>query len=739
MTRCVLTGRRLAGPASLLAVMLTWALAGAAQAGPAPSVPVTDTYHGTPLADPFRNLEDLKHPDTRAWMLDQGAQAAATLARISVRDGLQQRITELARSTGDVVRGIVRRPGGRLFYLKRVAGEAQFKLIVRDGLNGAERVLVDPQALAQAQGGVPHAVNYYQPSWDGRTLAYGVSAGGSEEAALHLLDVASGRQLMAPLSRVPEGAMHWSPDNRFFGFNRLRALPPGAPEAETYLDSEALVLDRRHPQQPPRAVFGPQLRPDLRLERLDVGTLLMAPGSRWVLARTTDTTVPEGKLFVAPVAALARPGPVPWRLISTAADKVTDAQLRGDTLFLRSYAAAPRGQVLALDLAARGGPRLAQARVVVPEPARGVLESFVLGRQAVYGVLQLGFGVRVLRHDPARPGAGDDLSPDAGGTHWPVVQPGARDELWTISGGWTAPSRVLARGADGRVTDTGLRRNPLPAAVPELQVTEVEVPSHDGVRVPLAVLHKKGLALDGRNATLLDGYGAYGLTTQAWYDARRFAWLERGGVLAWVNPRGSGAFGDDWHRAGFKTTKPNTWLDGIAAARWLVAQGYASPATLGIEGGSAGGIFVGRAVTAAPELFAAAIADVPVMDAVRAEISANGATNISEFGSFKDPVEFKALLAMSTYHQVRDGTAYPALLFVHGLNDPRVDPWHSAKAVARFQQAQQTAPGGGKPVLLRLDAQAGHGIGNTAGQVAQQMADGWAFLLWQFGQATLKP
>jgi prolyl oligopeptidase len=186
---------------------------------------------------------------------------------------------------------------------------------------------------------------------------------------------------------------------------------------------------------------------------------------------------------------------------------------------------------------------------------------------------------------------------------------------------------------------------------------------------------------------------------------------------------------------GFKTTKPNTWKDGIACARWLIEQRYASPATLGIWGTSAGGIFVGRAVTTAPELFSAAVFDVGVLDAIRSEESANGITNISEFGSVKDPAEFAALLEMSTYHQIRDGTAYPAVMLIHGINDPRVDVWHSAKAAARLQEASRS----GKPVFMRIDMQAGHGVGSTAQQAYGQLADVYAFLLWRSGKLGTKP
>ena len=705
----------------------------AAAATTAPSVPARDVYFGVTVEDPFRNLEDLQNPDTRRWMLGQGEQAAAQLARIEGRDALRQRLIELDKSSGDRSHSYTRRAGGRLFYLTRPAGQSQFKLVMRQGLRGAEHVLVDPQAMTKSSG-VPHAINYFAPSWDGRTLAYGISAGGSEQAELHIVDVASGRALRPPIPRVVQPDLHWSADNHWLSFNQLRELPAGTAETEYYLDSTVFLFDRTRPAAEPRAVFGPLVNADLKLDRLDVGELIFAPDSPYMVVRTTDTTVPEGKLFVALVSTLTRqPTGVPtWTPIATAADRITDVQLRRRTLYLRTHADAPRSRVLALNL---GDPRLDKAVTVVPEPERGVLEAFALGRQAIYTQQQSGFGVRTLRHDPARPGPGVDVAPDQPGSTYPIAERWADGaELWLTTSTWTAPSRVLTSDAKGRWKDTGLRQGRLPPGSPEMQVTEVEFASHDGVKVPLAILHRNGLALDGNNATLLDGYGAYGFTTQAWYDPKRLAWLERGGVLAFVNPRGSGAYGDAWHRAGFKTTKANTWKDGIAAAHWLIDQGYARPALLGVQGGSAGGIFVGRVITEAPQLFAAAILNVPDMDLVRAERSANGITNISEFGTVANEAEFHALLDMSTYHHIEDGIAYPAALFIHGLNDPRVDAWHSAKAAARLQQASSS----GKPVLLRLDEQAGHGIGSTAEQAHAMRADEWAFMLWQFGILKLK-
>lgn len=723
-------GLHIAG-AALLCALLASPFASAGEAPPAaPSVPVTDVLHGVSVHDPYRNLENLADPGTRRWLLAQGEFAAATLARIDVRADLLRRIDELSRATGDAVRGVRRMPNGRLYYLIRRAGEPQFKLAMRDGLAGPERVLVDPQALTRATG-VPQAINHYSPSWDGRTLAYGISAGGSENASLYLMDIASGRSLRPPIPRVMEAA-HWTPDSRRLSYNQLRDLPKGAPGTETYLDTTVFLLDRERPAATPRPLFGPLVNPSLGLDRLDVAEVRFSPDSRWMLARTTDTTAREGKLFVAPVASLTGAA-IAWRAIATADDKITDVDWRGDTLYLRSYAGAPRGRVLALPLA---NPVLAGAKEVVPEPRAGVLQGFGLGRDAIYTEVRSGFNTRVRRHAAGRVDEGVDVAPAVPGSTFLIDEPahGYRD-VWVGTSAWTEPPRVLAIARDGAVRDTGLRDGRRPPGTPELEVSEVMIRSHDGVEVPLAILRRKGLPQDGRNPTLLQGYGAYGLTISAWFDPRSIAWLERGGILAYANVRGSGAFGDEWHRAGFKATKPNTWKDGIAAARYLIDQRFTAPATLGIQGGSAGGIFAGRAVTSAPELFAAAIFEVGVMDAVRAEESANGITNISEFGSYKNAAEFPALLEMSTYHQIRDGVRYPAVMLMHGMNDPRVDVWHSAKAAARLQAASRS----GTPVLLRLDEQAGHGIGNTVGQSISRLADIYSFLLWQFGLAALNP
>jgi len=251
----------------------------------------------------------------------------------------------------------------------------------------------------------------------------------------------------------------------------------------------------------------------------------------------------------------------------------------------------------------------------------------------------------------------------------------------------------------------------------------------------MSIVMRKDAKLDGGNPTILYGYGAYGITEDPFLNPRWYAWVQRGGILAFAHVRGGGVYGEEWHMAGRKETKPNTWKDAIAAAEYLIARGYTSKAKIGIFGGSAGGIFVGRAITDRPDLFAAAVPAVGVMDGPRFEFASNGAANIPEFGTVKDEKEFRALLAMSTLHAIRDGTPYPGILLAHGVNDIRVPVSESLKAGARFQQATTS----GRPVLLRLEYESGHGQGSTRAQSQERTADIWTFMLWQFGVPEYQP
>ena len=711
------------------ALLASISIVGAFAAPPIAAVKeVSDTIHGVVVKDPYRYFENVKSLEVQTWLKGQGDAARETLDKITIRDALEKRITELTDATGDSIYEIVRMPGDRTYYMKRAKGERQFKLVMRVGLNGAERVLVDADVAAKRTG-VPHAINYFVPSWDGKYVAYGMSAGGSEDASLYILDVKAGKAIGAPIPRVYGDVVNWLPDSRSLTFNQLKPPTKGEAETEAYLDSKVLWLKVGDPESKAKAIFGPTVTKALGLARLDVGVVFFAPGSPWMIARTTDTTLQEGFLFVAPLADLGKPN-LKWKRISAFTNSITGAELRGNDLFLLTHANAPRNKVLKLDLRK---PDLLLAVTVATAPKDAVLEGFHLTYDAMIAAVREGTQV-VLRRYKAGDVVGAAVAMPFKGTARVHADPAHAysDVLYSLSG-WTEMPRAFLLAGDTS-TDSGLIVNPKPPNLPDVEVVDVTLPSHDGAMVPMTLLYKKGLKRDGTNPTLLTAYAAYGFSESARFSATNMVWIEQGGVLAIANVRGSGVFGQDWYHGGFKATKSNTWKDGVACAKYLIAEGYASAKTLGVMGTSAGGIFVGRTVTTAPELFAAAIFDVGVMDAVRAEESANGITNISEFGSVKNAAEFPALLDMSTYHQIKDGVAYPAVLLVHGMNDPRVDVWNSAKAAARLQAATTS----GKPILMRLDMQAGHGMGSTATQRIAMSADIYSFLLWQMGKTTLK-
>jgi prolyl oligopeptidase len=694
-----------------------------AEAPRAVEKPVVENHFGTEVTDPYRYFEDVSNPEVAAWMKGQSAFARATLDAIPGRQAMLDRLVELQGKRAAMVAGIVERPGEQFFYLKRGLGQNVFKVYLRAGFAGVERVLVDPEVL-QARTGVPHAVNYFEPSWDGRYLAYGVSSGGSEDASLFVMEVATGRQVGEAISRVPEGGVSWLPDNQTIAFNRLKEMMPGMPSTERYLDPVVHLIRVGEPATAAKPIFGAALLPQLKLRRLDNAVLIFQPGSPFVVASANDTTERDDNLFVLPLADLGKKD-APWVRLASTADEIAKVALRGNDLYLYTHAGAPRFRIARLDLRE---PALDKAVDVVPQQD-GVIAGFSLGKDAVYVELRNPFGTGLARAPYG--GALKSVELPIEGTVTLYGDPGQlREGAIVYATSWVEAPRVLVWDAKtGKARDSGLAEPGDIGSFPDVALEHVMVASHDGVEVPLTILYRKGLKRDGSNPTVVYGYGSYGFSSDPSFSPALYVWLERGGVYTIAGVRGGGEFGSAWRDAGTGANKPNTWKDGIACAEYLVKNGYSSPGKLAVRGGSAGGIFAGRAITERPDLFRAGVIHVGSTDTLRAEFSANGITNISEFGTVADPQGFRNLLAMSTYQNIKDSVEYPAVVFIHGINDPRVDIWHSLKTAARFQKASTSD----RPVLLRLDDQAGHGIGSTVSQVLRETADVYSFLLWQMG------
>jgi prolyl oligopeptidase len=420
-----------------------------------------------------------------------------------------------------------------------------------------------------------------------------------------------------------------------------------------------------------------------------------------------------------------------WRPLLVPTDSVTAFDVHGDDIYLLSHSHAPRFQLLRTSLKQ---PDVAHAAVVVPE-SQGVIQFFGASRDAVYFQTLDGGLARLSRLGYGAPGVTPVTLPFDGAMPWfstILTRDGALFALesWTHSRTWFAMDQHT-----GKLTDLGLQA-PSPVDFSGIASEEVRVRAPDGTMVPLSIVHRRDAKRDGTNPTFLDGYGAYGFSYDPFFDPARLAWIEQGGVFAVCHVRGGGEFGDAWHQAGKGATKSNTWRDLIACGDYLVAQQWTSTARLAGSGTSAGGIEIGMAVNERPDLFGAAIPRVGTLNPLREmQVGVSGPANRPEFGDPTTAEGAKQLLAMDTYHHVKPGTPYPAMLFTSGFNDPRVDTWIPAKTAARFQAASSS----GKPVLLRVDFDAGHGLGSSLSQFEADEADEWAFLLWQFGVPKFQP
>lgn len=704
-------------------------LCGSVHAQPPPAFPahnVPETFFGTRVDDPYRAMENEKDPTVAAWMKAQADHARASLEGLAGYTKLRSRIAELDNATASRVGALQRIRGGEIFFLRRGASENTFKLFLR-GTDGKERLLADPDDW-EKETGRPHAINYFEPSPDGRSVAVGVSPGGNELASLYLIDTASRRRIEGPIDRARYSGVSWLADGKSFFYTRGPVVAAGAPVSENFKNRRAYLHRVGADPQTDVLLVGVDGNPRIPVLPTESPVVHATPGSDFAVATVYDGVRRELRLYAAPLASAGKPD-APWVKICDAADKVTDFTVRGDQIYLRTHRDSPRFSIVKTSLAA---PDLQGAEVVVPA-GDSVIGSIQAAADALYFETREGAVKRLQRLPWGAKTALEVRFPNEGTAS---ILSGATDVDGVIAGlaAWTRALEIHAVAADGRVLNTGLQPLGPFDAPTDLVASEVKVRSHDGAMVPMSIVHKKGIKLDGRNPAMLIGYGAYGVTYDAGFDPVRLAWLEQGGVYAVANVRGSAAYGEDWYKAGYKATKPNTWKDFIACAEYLIAQNYTSSSRLGILGGSAGGITAGRALTERPDLFASVVLAVGMLDFVRLHVMPIGPVNVVEFGSVLKEDEFRGLLAMSSYHHVKDGTRYPAVLLQHGVNDARVNVGQSNKMAARLMAATTSC----KPVLLDLEYEGGHGQGGTKAQRQRQLANAYAFMLQQAGHPAFR-
>jgi prolyl oligopeptidase len=664
-----------------------------------------DVYHGQRVPDPYRWLESEAAPDTRAFIEAQNALAQPYLEAIPARDKIKKRLTELwnyERYDIPVERG------GRYFFLRNDGLQNQSVLYVADSLHGEPRVLLDPNTLSKD---ATIALGDFEPSPDGKLLAYGLSDGGTDWREWRIRDVATGRDLPDVLRFIKFVPVAWTADSRSVYYARYPLRSDGRGDDSKQREVYRHVLGAPVASDP--LIFKVTDHPTRNpyVEVSDDGRYLVV----WLYDGSQQNGVYHFRLD----GSGAPQGPV-TRLIDTFDAAYHFVAEIDDVFYVHTTKDAPNAKLIAVP-ARSGDPK--NWRTVVPESRFALNDVSILGGGRVLAqyLEDARSAVRAydlkgkLLYDVKLPGLGQ-----AAGFHGAVA---AGETFFSYTDFLTPPSISRLDVATGR---TEVFRAPkYPADLRPYVAEQVFYKSKDGTRVPMFIVRKRDLPRNGQSPTMLYGYGGFNIAQLPAFSAPVLVWLEMGGVYAVANLRGGSEYGEAWHGAGTKLSKQNVFDDFIAAAEYLVAEQYTSPSKLAIRGRSNGGLLVGAVTTQRPELLGAALPAVGVLDMLRYHTpSGNARQWSSDYGLSENEAEFRALRAYSPLHNVKKGACYPPTLVTTADHDDRVVPWHSYKFAAEMQQAQACA----NPVLLRVETRAGHGAGKPTWMQIEDFADQWAFL-----------
>jgi prolyl oligopeptidase len=682
---------------------------------PTPRHPVTLSYHGVNVTEDYQWLEAATNSAVREWTAKQNEFTQGYLRSLPARNLIAEQLRQMAEESSASYFS-VRKRGGRTFGMRFKPPQQQPVLIHFPSVDRLfpRTVILDPNVLST--NGTT-AIDWFVPSWDGKRVAVSLSEGGSEDGSLHFFDADNGhaqpdviRHIQYPTAG---GSAAWTTDGKGVFYTRFPRVGE-RPEADLNFYQQIWFHRLGTPDSEDRYELGKEF------PRIAEINLAMQESGGHLLARVANGDGGEIAFWLRDNAAGI------WRQISTFADEAKNAEFGKDNaLYLLSKKQAPRGKILRLALP---NGSLGSATTVVPE-SQAVIEGFESSATGLYVADLLGgpYQVRFFPRGKSRPALVP--LPPVSGAYGLRCWDG--DDLFFSYTSYTDPGALLGWRPGEKQTRVTAIRDSSPVNFDDVEVVRESATSKDGTKVPLNILRRKGTRLDGSNPTLLTGYGGYSISLTPYCDTAQRIWLDAGGVFAVANLRGGGEFGEEWHRAGNLTRKQNVFDDFIACAEHLIARRYTSSEKLAVEGGSNGGLLMGAFLTQRPELARAVVSHVGIYDMLRVELDPNGEFNTTEFGSVKDPDQFRALYAYSPLHRVKDSANYPAVLLAAGDNDGRVNPAHSRKMTARLQAANASA----HPIYLRTTAASGHGIGTSFSEAIQLQADVYAFLFDQLGMS----
>ncbi|MFL6500035.1 MAG: prolyl oligopeptidase family serine peptidase [Candidatus Udaeobacter sp.] len=677
-----------------------------------PKKPITTEYQGVTVEDPYQWLEADEDSQVKAWSDAQNQRTRKSLDSFPDRPAIEKQLQEWYAKTSPSYSSLVSRPG-ILFAMKFQPPKQQPLLVTlasADDLK-SEKVVLDPNVL-DAKGTT--AIDWFVPSLDGKYVAMSLSKGGSEDGTLHFYETATGKALPDTIAHIQYptagGTAAWNADGSGVFYTRFPRKGE-RPDADLNFYQQIYFHKLGTPDTEDKYSIGKEF------PRIAEIALAASRDGKYILATVANGDGGDFAHYLL--------GPdQSWKQITQFSDQVKLARLgRDNALYLLSRADAPRGKILRLPLDV---PELKNAAEIVAS-GEAVIEQIVPGTDALYVGDLLGGPSQIRRFDLNGKNETNISTPQISAVQELLaVEDGSllfRDVSYTDPAAWFHCSTGKTEPVKTALQSTS------PVSFADIEVRREFATSKDGAKIPLNILSRKGIKRDGNNPTLLYAYGGYGISMSPNFDFTRRLWFDRGGVYVVANIRGGGEFGEEWHKAGNLTKKQNVFDDFAAAAEYLIKENYTRPAKLAIQGGSNGGLLMGAMITQHPDLFHAVVSSVGIYDMLRVELAPNGAFNVTEFGTVKDPDQFKALYAYSPYHHVVDGTKYPAVLMMTGANDGRVAPYHSRKMTARLLAANKSE----NPILLRTSSSAGHGIGTALSERIKQSADIYAFLFGQLG------
>ena len=667
-----------------------------------------DDYHGTKVADPYRWLENPDSPESRAWIEAQNKLTFGFLEGIPERAQIKERLTKLWNYEKY---GVPFKEGGKYFFTKNDGLQNQSVLYVSDALNGQARVLLDPNTLSN-DGTV--ALAGYAVSRDGKHLAYGLAASGSDWNEWKVRDIATGKDTSDHIKWVKFSGAAWAKDGKGFFYSRY-----DEPNEKTKLEDANYFQKLYY-----HALATPQNADQLVYERKDqkewgFGGDVSEDG-KYLIINVWQGTDPRNRFFFKD---LSQPNSKVIELIVELEAAYSFIGNDGGTFYFRTDLNAPRGRVIAIDLSK---PDKANWRELIPQVAETLEGVSLVGNQFIASYLK-DAQAQIKVFDLAGQRLREIQLPGIGTA---IGFSGKRTDSETFYAftSFTTPTTIYRYDLKKDLSE--IHRQPQVTFKPtDYETKQVFYQSKDGTRVPMFITHKKGLKLDGNNPTLLYGYGGFSISLTPAFSIRNLVWMEMGGVYAQANLRGGAEYGEDWHLAGTKAKKQNVFDDFIAAAQWLIANKYTATPKLAIQGGSNGGLLVGAMLAQRPDLFGAALPAVGVMDMLRFHKFTIGWAWTSDYGSAENADEFKTLYAYSPLHNLKAGAKYPPTLVTTADHDDRVVPAHSFKFAATLQAAQA----GTAPTLIRIETKAGHGAGKPTAKVIEEIADEWGFLVKVLG------